>query len=726
MEIGVVLGSGVINKKYRIEESTNLLYFLRSLGFMIDSPCGGNGKCGKCMVKLKGYSETPGESEAAFLAGRQKSKDFRLACQVNIGVADEINVFCDADSEMNADDDANDNCVKRVYEKHISGRGVIPDPYMKKKYVIMDKPNMGDQISDAARLANAFDMDLSFDCLTALKKISKALRTSDFCVTSVFAGNKIVSVETGDTEDKSYGVAIDVGTTTIAVYLCDLISGDLVDYISVLNPQGRFGADVITRIDYTLQHPNGLQEMSRTVVDVINKVVATLAENNGAKTDEIYEIAFVGNTIMMHFLMGLSAENIAISPFIPVTTDYHIINSTELGININSAGVALFAPGVSGFIGADTVAALLACNMYADVDAEAGTDVDADVDAEAVTDVDADVDAEADADVDADAVDANADAVDANANINLLIDIGTNGEIVLGCGEWMYACSTAAGSAFEGACIRDGLGGVEGAINSVRIEGDLQYSTIGGADAKGICGSGIVDLLSELLQAGIISRSGRIPEAGDVDAAIGERIIARLVKIDGSNAFIVVWGNEKKGQKENEAKIGNEGKKKGQKGNVAKIGNEGEKKGQKENEAKIGNEGKKKGQKENEDAIDGAIAITQKDVREIQNAKAAISAGIKTIVNRCGIEYDDIANVYLAGGFGNCLNIESAVNIGLLPMELKEKVIAVGNAAGLGAVECLLSVKSMESTQRFAKGIQYIELLSAPEFTDEYIGCMIF
>jgi uncharacterized 2Fe-2S/4Fe-4S cluster protein (DUF4445 family) len=325
---------------------------------------------------------------------------------------------------------------------------------------------------------------------------------------------------------------------------------------------------------------------------------------------------------MMHFLMKIPAKNIAVSPFIPVTTKMHRFKASQIGIKINRYGIGVVYPSVSGYVGADTVAAVLASG------------------------------------------------INEEDSISLLIDIGTNGEIVLGNSKWMYSCSAAAGPAFEGSNIRNGVAGITGAIDKVRFSPAFQYTTIDDAKPIGICGSGIVDIISEMLTSGIIDETGRIRDAAELDDSIPYELKSRLVEIDGLKSFLIAESRECESETD--------------------------------------------------------IAVNQKDVRELQNAKAAIAAGVKILINQAGIKTEEIDRVFLAGGFGSYIDIESALNIGLLPKELRGRVESIGNAAGIGAVEGLISKDMLKKTEVIKAKIKHIELSSCVDFMDEYVENMMF
>jgi uncharacterized 2Fe-2S/4Fe-4S cluster protein (DUF4445 family) len=367
---------------------------------------------------------------------------------------------------------------------------------------------------------------------------------------------------------------------------------------------------------------DALNSMNEAIISCINTIVSYFIKRNDILKNDIYAIVLVGNTTMMHFLLNISARNIAAAPFIPVTTYMHRLPAVDLGIDINKAGYAVVFPSVAAYIGADTVAAVLSSGMYAE------------------------------------------------EKISLLVDLGTNGEIVLGNKDWLYSCSAAAGPAFEGANIRNGIAGIKGAIDKVELTPKLKLTTIGNEKALGICGSGIVDAIAATLDIGIIDETGRILVDEEENNIKEKSILESLVSIDGMNSFRLL--------------------------------------------------------KSEETASDIDIAITQKDVRELQNAKAAIAAGIKVLIKKAGIKTGDIDKVFLAGGFGSYINIDNALKIGLIPSELDGKVESIGNAAGEGAIEGLISQEMLQKADIIKNSIKYIELSACPEFMDEYIECMMF
>ncbi|MDD4496427.1 MAG: ASKHA domain-containing protein [Eubacteriales bacterium] len=416
------------------------------------------------------------------------------------------------------------------------------------------------------------------------------------------------------------GFAVDIGTTTIVAYLYDLNKGQRIDVRAELNPQRVYGADVISRIAYTNQSKENSDRMHEVLINALDRMFSSLVSKNGLDNVKVSKVLFAGNTTMLHFLMELPAASLAVTPFTPVTVDLVRMKSSKLGLKAFPEAEAIILPGVSAYIGADTVAAVLSSRMYE------------------------------------------------SKKICLLLDMGTNGEIVLGNSEWMLSCSAAAGPAFEGANIECGSGSVEGAIDAVVLfENEITYSAIGDMKATTICGSGLVDAAAVMLRLGVLDTTGRIIDKNEVHE---DKIRKRLIEIDGSRAFTISYP---------------------------------------ENAAES-----------------GTIYLTQKDIRELQKAKGAIYAGILILIERAGIRPGDIEKVYLAGGFGSMMNPRSAVDIGLLPSELESKVEALGNAAGQGAIECLLNEGALNMVNKISRKISNIELSNTPEFIELYIESMGF
>lgn len=594
-------------KQLEADEGTNLLELLRKNDINVNTPCGGKGTCGKCAVKVSGLKAEPYQNEMSHLGAERLARGYRLACSCKV----------DADIDIYA----GSNIAQASIITGGKNRKIALLPVIKKQYVEMEAPSLEDQKDDTERLRQVCDSDLLDVDISVVQELPELFRKYDYKVTAISYDGKLIGVEGGDTSRKLFGTAFDIGTTTIAAYLYDLRTGVNEAVCSALNPQGRYGADVIARISYTQKSKACRQEMQRLITECINELNSKLAEKAGTERENIYLSVFAGNTTMLHLLLGLDASAIAVSPFVPAMTELKHFSAETMNIKINKHGIGVVFPCVSAYVGGDTVAAVLSSGMYD------------------------------------------------KTELSLLVDIGTNGEIVLGNSEFLLACSTAAGPAFEGANIRNGVGGIEGAIDTVGAAPDFKYTTIGEAAPVGICGSGIIDAIYRLVQTGIVDETGRLVDE-DEEEQLESSLRQRLADIDGSRSFV--------------------------------IANEGDR------------------------DVTSSIVITQRDIRELQNAKAAIAAGIDTLLKLSGKDQSNIERIYLAGGFGSKINVESAIGIGLLPRQLGNRVEAIGNASGIGASEGLLSANTLELSKCIKKKIKYIELSSSAFFTERYVENMMF
>ena len=596
----------------------NLLeYLITQTPFSLAAPCGSTSRCGKCRVRFAENPPAPSPEEEKLLPRGELDRGVRLAC-----VARKPESVSGLTVILNEE-----LPVETVKSALLSGFAGA-QPAGRKEYIRVPEPRAekGAQASDEERLAAAASPGETLRIpLEVLKALPDALRAEAGEVTLCRFGDTVLSVEAGDTRDRFYGVAVDMGTTTVAAYLMDLRTGENIAAVSALNAQKTFGADCISRIGYTMNSADGLEFLREKIITQINSMTQGAAGKAGIRGEDVYLVSLAGNTTMLHLVLGIPPRNIAAAPFIPVTSGAGVFLARELGLSAAPGGLALILPGISAYVGADITAAILACDMDQD------------------------------------------DAV------NLLIDIGTNGEIVLGNRVNLSACSTAAGPAFEGAHILCGTGGVPGAIDSVKARdgGELIWTTLGEEAPRGICGSGIIDLLAFLLRSGIVDETGRmlgeeeIPPNSPASAYRG-----RLIKTGGETSFLLV--------------------------------------------------------PEEESGTGSAIVFTGKDVREIQLAKAAIAAGLRTLMSRRGISARDIKRLYLAGGFGSHIHGESAAAIGLFSLELAGKIRVVGNAAGKGAALYLVSGGAASRCQAIHRLAEYVELSSSPEFMDAYVEEMSF
>ncbi|MDD3839286.1 MAG: ASKHA domain-containing protein [Clostridia bacterium] len=593
------------------EKGQVLLSLLQRNDLFIESPCGGRGTCGKCKVTiLEGHENISyiDAVEKTYLSILEQKQGIRLACRVK--------VYGDIKIEINTKDQSKasvmiDGAIKTSIDSDYQRN-------VKKENIKLRIPSVSDQRSDVQRLEDGIGIDFKYIPKNVLSTLSEILRKSDYDISIAYSGDTLLGVEQGNTEKNNYGIALDIGTTTIAGYLININSGEQIDVYSSLNPQAAYGSDVISRCDFSIENSQGIKVLNQLILDEINSMIAYFVSNNGISRNNIYQLIVVGNTIMLHLLLALPVKNIALSPFIPVITKKYDTKAKQAGIAINPNGIISYLPCISGYVGADTVAAIVASEMYKTDD------------------------------------------------ISLLIDIGTNGEIALGNRDKMICCSVAAGPAFEGAHIKNGVGGIEGAINKVYIDDDCRYQTIGGKQPIGVCGSGIVDGIAEMLDKGIIDNTGRIRSKEELEDKKGEKWIERIIQVDGKPAFLIERLEEQE------------------------------------------------------------IVLCQKDIREVQLAKSAIAAGINILINEMKIKLQDIKNVYLAGGFGNYIDHDNAVRIGIIPDPLKDRIIPIGNGAGVGAKIALLSHEHLMLTEELRRKIQYIELSSRMDFQEMFIDYISF
>ncbi len=611
------------SKQINGETSHTLLRHLnKQHDITITAPCGGKGTCGKCKIRLLSGSVSEfTETERDFLTEKEIDGGIRLAC-LTYPLSDvEISVI--------------ENGAGGAIKKDIPGSAVHIEPAYQKHHYRIVKPHLDDQRDDLRRIMETADCRESALTLSELNALPSLLREADYSITAFSkktdntGGRTLLAVEKGDTSSKLYGVAVDIGTTTIAAYLLLPNEGKTIDVVSALNSQSSFGADVVSRISYANEH--GLDSLHQRIVGQINKLISELAERSSISVKDIYSVYLAGNTTMIHLFLGIDPANIAVTPFIPVMTREYDCPARELGITINTAGDAVLLPSISAYVGADITAAILASGMQQQ-DGE-----------------------------------------------SILIDIGTNGEIALGDSNSILCCSTAAGPAFEGANIRFGIGGVAGAIDSVKVVADsnneeIAITTIEDADAVGICGSGIVDIIAILLEYRLLDETGRLlpqEEAGD---HVPESVKRRLFSYQDAPAFLITGEVDR---------------------NSGTFGH-------------------------------NTVFLTQKDIREIQLAKSAIAAGIETLLHHRGIKSSDVSRIYLTGGFGTFINKDHAVRIGLLPVELRQKIHTIGNAAGIGTVIAQCSLERFLNTNALRNQVKYIELSSSSEFQDFYMEHMMF
>ncbi|MFY9139724.1 MAG: ASKHA domain-containing protein [Thermacetogeniaceae bacterium] len=601
-----------INKDMEVPVGTALKKAMNDAGLDFDFPCGGRGRCGKCRVRIREGVVPPSDSDRVHFDEEELKEGYRLACTLTV----QGDLVLELPQEVTGHKILIDAAERSMEIK----------PHLQKVHLEVKEPSIEDQKADWDRLRDELaavkgDKDYRIT-LPALQALPKVLREKKFSITAVIADNKVTGLEAGDTTDRMLGIAFDIGTTTVVGYLMDLLTGKELGAVSTMNPQTKYGADVISRITYSSQEAGGLEILHKAIIEAVNSLIGEAVEKVGARREDVYALTFVGNSCMHHLLLGLEPRYIALAPYVPVTGSTQEINADELGIKVNPAGKVYVLPNIAGFVGADTIGVILATEL------------------------------------------------DESSEIRLAIDIGTNGEMVLGNKDRLLACSTAAGPAFEGAQISCGMRGTAGAIDTVRMDDEFTYTTINDERPVGICGSGLIDVISVMLDTGVIDSRGRIANPNELAGTSAEKLADRIVDLDGMRAFLLAP--------------------------AAETGH-----------------GK-------------PLFITQQDVRELQLAKGAIATGVQILLDVYGIGFDDIYEVILAGAFGNYLDKHSACAIGLIPSSLEDRVRPVGNAAGTGAKVALLSAAEYRRSARIASFVEYEELGAYPKFSEIFANSLYF
>src|SRR5215216_3851387 len=642
-------------RRGQVEEGMSIRAAARELGVEIESICAENATCGKCMVLVeegrfekynidskRDHLSPIGVEERAYLTRRPKLlKDkgweigqVRLSCQCKVL----------GDVLINVPEESRGN--KQIVRKSARERAIEIKPSVRKYYISMTPPNLERPIADWERLAKGletsmglvrrgeenlprwFDLTIDYQCLRAL---SSTLREAKWNVTvSVWQDKEVIEVQPGYVED-SYGAAVDIGSTTVALYLCNLRTGEMLAAESEMNPQIVYGEDVMSRIQYSIEHKDGLEKLHKAIIATLNKLLKQAVKSanvrareeiasgkstprNDIKMEEILEMVLVGNSTMHHLLLNLHPKDLGLAPFVPTIHKSVDVKARELGLQINPSGNIHVLPTIASFVGADTSAVILAEEPHKQ---------------------------------------------DENW---LLIDVGTNAELVLGNRKRLVCTSTPTGPALEGAHVEYGMRAAPGAIERVHIDEktlEPRYKIVGEEEwntgkAKGICGSAIIDAVAELFRAGIVDSRGKFKKG----------LESKRVR-EGENGweYVLAWAEE------------------------TSIGRD--------------------------------IPMTQQDVRQIQLAKAALFTAARTLLKRSGLQSPD--KIILAGGFGSFIDKEKAMLIGLIPDCVLDNVYAVGNAAGDGARIALLNVEKRNEIDTVTRKVERFELPTDPEFQNQFM-----
>ena len=595
-------------RKVFVLPGTTMLEAAARAGLTIETPCGGAGICGKCRVQIiEGACEvTPAETD--MIDSDDLASGWRLACQTRI---------CGPTVAAVPDTSLFASQQRIVVTGHSEGDAELM-PGVRKRYVELDKPTLADSDGDMERLSRNIGPVKAG--LAVLRKIGKVMRDEDFKGTAVIADHRLIDFEPGDTTAQCYGVAVDVGTTTLAAVLLDLCSGKELAATSRMNPQVSFGDDVLSRIEHASQSPRRLADLRDCITRAAAEMIDDLCQQASVTRNYIYEIAFAGNTTMEHLLCGLEVVSLGTVPFAPAHQRGLMLSASDLGAPVHPGAAAYVFPVIGGFVGGDAVAGMLSTRL-----------------------------AEAD-------------------GPSLMIDIGTNGEIVLAANDRLWAASTAAGPAFEGARISSGMRATTGAIEKVVFNDDIQLSVIGNGPPAGICGSGLVDLAAGLLDAGIVTEQGRLLPETELPATLSDALRTRVrVGDNGQGKFVL----------------------------SSTRCNE--------------------------------VAITQRGIRELQLATGAIRAGVNILLRQAGLQADQLRRVLIAGGFGSFIRRSPAQRIGLLPAGINHELIRyVGNTALSGARWALLSTSARRQAEKLAEMTCHVQLSEDAEFHNEFAEAMIF
>ena len=583
-------------------QNKNLLELLLDQKHFVDNPCNGKGLCGKCKVKIiSGEVNSLTSTEERLLTSEEIESGIRLSCLVV------------------PQEDLKVELLKKELNHKVLTSGYVPkfeiNTSIKKKVIDIRKSSLDEQtpLEDQILLksgAKSIDYEILKDLI-----FDEGIYT---VVTNNYKNNlEVIGLEKGDTTSKLYGISIDIGTTTVVVALIDLNTGDEISNDSMINAQKHFGLDVLTRITYELEHPeDGIRKLQEAMVDSINTMIESVCEKSKVSKESIYEVAIGANCTMMHMLLGVDATSIGKAPYAPVFVKAKNINARDIGIKVAQFGRIYCLPSVSSYIGADIVAGAYVCELEK-----------------------------------------------SKENI-LFIDIGTNGEIVLSKGGELLCCSCAAGPALEGMNISSGMRASDGAIEDVVItKSGVKTKVIGDNPPIGVCGSGILAVVRELVLNGLIKKDGAFIKKEKLEESDYRYNMIQMK--EKKREFILTEEPEK-------------------------------------------------------------ILITQGDVRQVQLAKGAILSGFYALLKKANITMEDLDKVMIAGQFGAHLPADSLIGTGILPKEVKEKLVYVGNSSKTGAYMALMSNEAKSEMERLAHKMKYLELGATEGYERLFAECLIF
>ncbi len=614
------------NRKAVVQDKENLLQAAMEAGIHINASCGGEGVCGKCRVIIESGDVDGGITEK--LDQRDIEKGYRLACRsvVKEDLIVRIPIESSIDESVLNIQDATPRItarMKKIDFEDLKEKGLFVPP-VEKIYMELPEPDAQDHLPDVTRLVSYLyqyhkEHRLVVD-LPVIRRIPDIFRQKGFKVTVTLvrpvnekSKTHIINIQPGDTTKYNYAVALNIGTTTITGKLLDLFTGESLAEYSDFNSQISYGEDVITRIVYA-EKPGGLKTLHSVVVKTINKIIKKIVGSSGIDIDHISTITIAGNTTMTQLLLMVNPMYIRRSPYVPASTLYPPINALDIGLHLGDHVTALIYPVISSYVGGDIVAGVMGSGMYR-------TD-----------------------------------------KLTLLMDIGTNAEIVLGNKDWLACAACSAGPAFEGGGIEFGMRAAEGAIEDFSID-PVTFEpiniTIGGVRPKGICGSGLIIMVASMFELGIVNHMGKFNR--DLDTP-------RIRERNGVYEYVLVWKEETQ--------------------------------------------------------VDRDVVLTEIDIENFIRAKGAIFSGCQTLCEEVGVTFSDVEQIFLAGRFGSYVDLEKAMVIGLIPEIEPEKIIYIGNGSLLGAEMSSLTNRIRKDVVEVTKKMTNFELSETPSYMDKYMAAL--
>jgi len=589
------------NQSFKVPPGVSVFDAASWNGIAIDSTCGGHGTCKKCKVQITEGIVPISRLDIRAFSQEELKNGWRLACVAR--ATENLAITVPA-------------MTTRPKAATVGvGRQVILRPAVQKRYLELVEPTLYDQRPDIQRVKDAID-DLEVNVeFEVLQKLPTVLRKNNFKVTAVVVDDLLIDIEPGNTTDKRFAIAYDLGTTTVVATLLDLNSGTPVAVKSMLNMQQPFGADVISRISATMLDENALERLRIAAQSTLSGLTNEVIKEAGISPNNVYEIAIAGNATMVQLVLGVDPEPVGVAPFITASQNWPVLNAKEFGIEIHPGARAYIFPSFGAYVGGDIVAGVLASGM------------------------------------------------DRDKRVRLFIDVGTNCEIVLSDGNKILTTAAPAGPAFEAASIKCGMRAADGAIEVVKITKDgVSLQVIGDVEPQGMCGSGLVDAVAELAKIGVLDQSGRFVTQEVMDREF-PKLGSRLINLETNEKAFLLHG----------------------------------------------------------DKNDPLVYLTQRDVRELQFAKASIATGWRLLMEQLKLNDEDIQQVLLAGSFGSYLSPASAIQIGLVPKIPVMRIVSAGNVAGEGAKMVLLSQPERNGATALLNEVEYVELSDRADFNDKFV-----